>query len=403
MRVAVVGLGKLGMPLAAVFSASGHDVIGIDRSTDVVDSVGEPGLFTEPGLAELMAEAPFEAVTQPYGAAGADFVFLLVPTPSTHEARRFSNRYVLEAIDAVAPFIKPGAILSINSTVMPGTTGGIVTSALRNGSDHSEEIGVAYNPEFIALGDVIKGLTHPDIVLIGSEDPRVRVAMQALWLTVVPDHIPFKLMDTVSAEIAKLALNTYVTMKISFANVIGELCDRMDVNAEVVLDAVGEDQRVGKSYLRPTGAYGGPCFPRDVRAFQALVDDGVLAGLARETERINERQVERMVTTLLETGERDFAILGTAYKPGTPVMDDSPGLAVANALIEAGMQVWIHEPALGHTNPAELIRNAQVVAVLTPDPAFRGIESFTEPRLLFDPWKIISGDQWNRIPWSGAA
>jgi len=392
----------------AVLANSGVEAIGYDRNPKTVALINDRiAPVAEPGLQELIESAPFFTATiNPAAAEMCDYVFIVVPTPSTKQSRRFSNRYVLEAIDAVGPHLQPDTVVVVNSTVMPGSMSGVIRQSLRDSTHHDEELGLCYNPEFIALGEVIDGIRHPSFVLIGAEQQWAADRLTDLTRKFVsPVTTPVKIMSSIDAEITKLALNNYVTMKISFANAIGELCDRnYGADAETVLNAVGLDFRVGQPYLRPATAYGGPCFPRDVRAFQALVDDDhILGAFARATESVNDHQTERMITKLLATGKRTFAVLGVSYKPGTAVDDESPGLHLAARLVEQGMTVFVHEPALGHENPCDLIRQADVVVVMTPDQRFRGIEEFGEKRLLLDPWRIIKGDQWDRIPWGGTA
>ena len=166
---------------------------------------------------------------------------------------------------------KPGYhLVVVHSTTMPGSIGGPIRQRLERASGRKvgPELGLCYNPEFIALGDVINGLLHPDFILIGESDKKAGDILEGLYRKVVGPDANIARMNFVNAELTKISVNTYVTMKISFANMLGEICDRLEgADVSVVADAIGRDTRIGKKYLKPAVGYGGPCFPRDTIAF----------------------------------------------------------------------------------------------------------------------------------------
>ena len=153
---------------------------------------------------------------------------------------------------------------------MPGSVGGPIRERLErvSGRRVGRDLGLCYNPEFVALGDVINGLLHPDFILIGESDTRAGDILESIYRRVVGPDANVARMNFVNAELTKISVNTYVTMKISFANMLGEICDRLvGADVSVVTEAIGRDSRIGKKYLKAAVGYGGPCFPRDTIAF----------------------------------------------------------------------------------------------------------------------------------------
>ena len=295
---------------------------------------------------------------------------------------------------------------------MPGSTGGPIRERLEalSGKRVGRDIGLCYNPEFIALGNVVDGLLNPDFVLIGESDPQAGTMLEAISRRVVGDKVPVARMNFANAELTKLTVNAYVTMKISFANMLAEVCDNLPgADADVVTAALGRDTRIGAKYLRGATAYGGPCFPRDLIAFKTMARQvGVEADLANATHAVNERQLARIaaiVTQHIGVGER-VAVLGVAYKPDTPVVEHAQGLMLADALEKAGLHVIVHDPlALGAARAvlgpafefadlvAEAIATADAVVVMISSKEYREFfADWTETgrvRLIVDCWRIL--------------
>jgi UDPglucose 6-dehydrogenase len=418
MKVSVVGLGKLGSPLLAVLAASGLEVWGIDVVPDTVAKIkaGQAPVL-EPRLQDLITanRARIHGTTEWREAiAETEVTYLLVPTPSGTDGA-FSNRYLLSAVEEIARVLrgKPHYhLVVVNSTTMPGAVGGAIRERLEavSGKRVGPQIGLCYNPEFIALGNVVDGLLHPDFVLIGESDVRAGDLLESLCRQVVGPSVPVARMNFVNAELTKIAVNTYITAKISFANMLGEICDRLPgADADIVTAALGQDTRIGKKYLRGATGYGGPCFPRDTTAFATMARRvGVEAGIAMATQAINERQLRRVseiVTSRTAAGER-VAVLGLAYKPDTPVVEQSQGLMLAAALDKAGRRVIAHDPlamdaaraALGPAvcfaaSPEAALAAADAVVVMTPcaeyKAFFRGWRGAGPARLVVDCWRLV--------------
>jgi UDPglucose 6-dehydrogenase len=283
VKLAVVGLGKLGAPLAVVLAEAGHSVIGIDRTKATVSAVQKhQAPVTETGLAAAMKSLGNNLLaTDDYeGVSDVEMSFVIVPTPSDISGR-FSTDHVLEAVKHIGANIKtPWHTVVVVSTVMPGSMS-VIRAALEKASGRKlgDGLSLCYSPEFIALGSVLHDLRNPDMVLIGAEDDRSAEELETVLRSFVQNEPNYHRMSFVEAELAKIAVNAYVTMKISFANTLAEMAEHWrKADARVIAVAIGEDQRIGTTYLQPGAAFGGPCFPRDCLAFQvAAVDAGTSA------------------------------------------------------------------------------------------------------------------------------
>jgi UDPglucose 6-dehydrogenase len=417
MRVSIVGLGKLGAPIVAVLAAKGYDVVGIDTNPLFVEKINNHvAPVEEPGLQELLTEHKARiSATQDWSKAIAqtDMTTVIVPTPSGSDGG-FRNDYVLSVMDDIGRALarKSGYhLVVVHSTTMPGSVGGPIRERLEHASGRKvgPDLGLCYNPEFIALGDVINGLLHPDFILIGESDKKAGDLLEGVYRKVVGPNANIARMNFVNAELTKISVNTYVTMKISFANMLGEMCDRLEgADVSIVADAIGRDSRIGKKYLKPAIGYGGPCFPRDTIAFGRVAHLlGGKADLALATDVINRRQVLRLAETtrdLISSGV--VAVLGLSYKPHTPVIEESQGVMLVKALNEEGFDVIAHDPlALGPAkavlgSTAKLVRSAReavaeadVAVIVTPWDEYARISSDWivngRTRFIIDCWRQL--------------
>ena len=350
-RLSVVGLGKLGAPLLAVLAARGFNTIGIDKNQKFVESIKNliaPVL--EPQLQELLnahSERISATTSLEVAIAESDATFVVVPTPSD-ENGRFSLRYAQKALEEIGHCLrKKNAwhLIVMTSTVMPGACMQELVIALEKTSNKTsgKDFGFCYSPEFIALGSVVSDLLNPDMCLIGEFDAKSGDYLADIYRQMIENEAPIKRMNIVNAEITKIALNSYVTMKISFANTLAEICEQFDGgNVEITSQAIGADSRVGTKYLKGALGFGGPCFPRDNTAFARMANDvGCNALLATATHEINDRQVARLSAKLascVAPGSR-IGVLGLAYKTGTPVVERSQGMEIAVELAQQGFEV----------------------------------------------------------------
>lgn len=422
-RYSIIGLGKLGASMAAAIASRGFNVIGADvnrKSVDVVNSGRAP--VQETGLDELIganrtrirATADISEAT-----SQSDVAFVVVPTPSEKNGA-FSLKYAAEAFREIGRALakKNGYYtVVLTSTVLPGSTrwGLLPLLEEESGKVAGQDFGVCYSPEFIALGSVIRDFLHPDFTLIGEYDKRSGDFLQDCYSQILPGHPPCERMSLENAELAKIAVNTYVTMKITYANMLARLCEEIPGgNVDVVTKAVGRDSRIGKKYLTGSIGYGGPCFPRDNVALSFLARTvGTQAELAELTDSLNRSFIPRTIEKLkpeLKPGNT-AAVLGLAYKPHSHILDESQGLLLAHALAQTGARViaydplcaaidsgayakaemngWLMEPSL-----QECLDQADIVLITTPDPAFRALSSLNFARVkpavtVVDFWRIL--------------
>ncbi|MBV1900913.1 MAG: nucleotide sugar dehydrogenase, partial [Kordiimonadaceae bacterium] len=388
-KISVVGLGKLGAPLAAVMAQVGHEVWGMDLNPEAVKKINE-GLapVQEPQLQDFIAQSAgrLRATCDMAEAISAtDITFVIVPTPSQQDGS-FSNEYIVAALTAVGESLRAKTgyhLVVISSTVMPGSMDSEISEALAHASGKvigSPDLGLCYNPEFIALGNVINNMQHPDFLLIGESDPRAGNLLESLHASVCQNTPAYHRMNFVNAEITKISVNTYVTTKISYANMLAEVCENLPgADVDVVTDAVGSDSRIGKKYLKGAIGYGGPCFPRDNKAFAVMAERlGAAGDIAVATDSINDRQVDRMVNIIGKHAAKGacVAVLGLAYKPDTPEVEQSQGIQLCERLKALGFDVYAHDPqangyqldgiaTIADTSKAALAR-AETVIIVTP-------------------------------------
>jgi UDPglucose 6-dehydrogenase len=341
-KLAVIGCGKLGAPLVACLAHAGHTVIGIDTNQDLIQNLKVNKItWSEPNLAEYLEKYKSQiAFESAYSDSFSEVTtsFIIVPTPSTSSGE-YTIDFVLAAIKSIGEKLNQinfdTHTIVIVSTVMPGDTEGRITSTLNESlGKNSERVSICYSPEFIALGSVIKNLQSPDSILIGEPNEKAGSELQELLLSMVVNQPKVLRMTTAEAEIAKIAINSYVTTKISFSNQISEICERVPgTSAENVLRALGADSRIGISYLKQGTSYGGPCFPRDNRAFAKFAKNiGIDLDIAHATDKINDRQQDRLIKALgkVRPTAKNILIVGMSYKKDTDVYEESPALKFIN-------------------------------------------------------------------------
>jgi UDPglucose 6-dehydrogenase len=419
MQISVVGLGRLGAPLAAVFASKGFRVIGTDLNREYVDAINDgTAPVDEPRLQELIG-ASRDSLTATLDAAAAvaatDVTFIIVPTPSDASGR-FSNAAVLQALESVGTGIRRKDtyhLVVITSTVMPGSTGGEIRLALERhaGRQVGPSLGLCYNPEFIALGSVVSDMLRPDLLLIGESNPTAGDILERLYEVTCENRPAVQRMNFVNAELTKLAINTFVTTKISYANMLADICERLaGADVDVVTRAVGSDSRIGARYMKGAIGYGGPCFPRDNVALSALARSlGAQAQLAETTDAINRIQLERVLSTVESRfpGSGAIGILGLSYKPETSVTTESQAVFLLERLLERGRHVVAYDPkalpvvrqTLRKTfdvapSAAACIRASSLVVIMTPWLEFRDLDenAFVRPGkrlVVIDCWRIL--------------
>jgi UDPglucose 6-dehydrogenase len=420
MKLSVFGLGKLGLCTACCFASAGNSVVGVDvNEAHIAELKNGRVPIQETGLEELYCKAkanftPTMSVAE--AIENSDLSLIIVPTPSL-EHGGFTNEYVEKALESMAPHIKAKDsfhIVDVVSTVMPGSCDKVFKPLLEKltGKVCGEGFGLVYNPEFIALGSVIANFLNPDMVLIGASDERSGEILRKLYASMVLSQPNYSVMSLVNAEITKLSLNCFVTMKISFANELAAVCERVPgADVDVVTSAVGADSRVGKKCLKGGLGFGGPCFPRDNKAFQRFAETEQLSiHLSPSVVAVNNALVDRLetaITSQVSPGS-GVALLGLSYKTGTHIVEESHSIMLAEKLIAKGYQVRLHDPlALPHLpeelagksslheDPYEATKGVRCVALLTDWPQFdlldwdRIAQGAAENPVLIDSWRTL--------------
>jgi UDPglucose 6-dehydrogenase len=419
LKVCVIGLGKLGSPLAACLASKGLTVIGVDHDPRKIDAINQDKPpVNEPGLGELIGQARgrLTAISDIETAiAQTDITFIVVSTPSD-PAGGFSLRYVDPVCQSIGKALakkKEYHLVCLTSTVMPGTTGGPVRELLErvSGKRVGTDFGLCYSPEFIALGSVIRDFLNPDMLLIGESDVHAGDVLQSLYAQVCENKPAVARMAFVNAEITKLAVNTYITTKISYANMLARICERLEgANVDVITAALGLDTRIGPKYLKGALSYGGPCFPRDNLALAQLAQQlGVPPDLAHTVDRFNRSQVPWLADLVQHQTKDTVGILGLTYKAGTDVVEEAAGFLLAKELAGRGMKVLVFDPEYGKQTPAvlpenvrfagnagECIAGSDVVVLATSWPEFNNIprqqwarNSNQRPRTVIDCWRAV--------------
>ena len=401
-NISVIGMGKLGCTMLACFAAKGMHVIGVDVVLHIVDTInaGHSPIY-EPKVDDLIQahKANISATTSTVDAVLAtDASFVIVPTPSITNGS-FDMQYVTNVLTQLATALATKNtyhLVVITSTVLPGNMVQLQQHIEQvSGKQCGVHFGLCYNPDFIALGNIVHDFTHPDMVLIGEYDTHSGNLLQAIHHHTVLNTPRYSRMNFYNAELCKIAINSYCTLKITFANVIAEICEQLPGgDADVVTTALGADTRIGNKYIKGGLSYGGPCFPRDNRAFAwSAAQYGVQHVLSNQTDVINTYQrstriPNKILAILKAKGIYNIAILGVTYKADTTLVEESAGLYIIKALLEHNIHITLYDPAgidatrkeipetkyLTYASSIpECIHNQTVCMVAAPWPIFKTI------------------------------
>jgi UDPglucose 6-dehydrogenase len=412
--VSIFGLGKVGYSLAACLGVAGRSVVGCDPIADIVDAVNARRHVTaEPGVAERVAQldqSRLRATTSPEDAVfNSDISIVIVPTPS-NVLGGFSLKYVMRVCDEIGAALrrkKDRHTVSIASTVLPGASEHSIIPALEAASGRrvGDGLGYCYNPWFIALGEVVKGMETPDYALIGEADGESGDRIEALHKSMIRNDAPIVRMKLIEAEISKIACNTHETMRVSFANMLFSLCAEVP-GADVDKITGALSYRMGQRFFKGAVPYGGPCWPRDNRALAVFMDAvGVPSLMPRTIDQTNAEHAQYLLRKVLsetQAGET-VGLLGLAYKPGTPVIERSFGIDLAGWLAAEGRRVIGWDPlamdearkvldgGISYARSAEeCLSQSAVAIVINPMKEFAGIDwSAAAKTRVLDPWRCL--------------
>ncbi len=417
--ISIFGLGKLGCSMAAAIAKRGLHVIGVDVVPGVIEKIRKgiaPVQETDLQATISANKERLQATLDTKEAIlNSDISFVIVPTPSD-ERGAFSLQYAAWAFKEIGLALKQkdryhNVVLS--STVLPGSTryGLMPILEKESGKVCGKDFGLCYSPEFISLGSVIRDFLNPDFTLVGEINDQAGSQLESCYAKIMENTPPCKRMRLENAELTKIALNTFVTTKMTYANMIAEICEKLPGgDVDVVTDAIGSDGRIGRKYLKGAFGYGGPCFPRDNVALTFIAKSlGVEAELAETTDRINRSFADRAVRRLspyLRPG-MTVAVLGLAYKPFSHVIEESQGVYLVKKLAKTGVRVVAYDPLAKEIARHELrdlavvfdsvtncLEQAELVLVTTPDPVFQALtaadfQKKTSKVIVADFWRIL--------------
>lgn len=434
MRISVIGCGYLGAVHAACMTTLGHDVVGVDvdeRKVAALRSATAP--FFEPGLPELLAEATATGrltfSTDMADAQGADVHFVCVGTPQMHGEFRADLTYVDAAVTALRPRLRPGDVVAGKSTVPVGTAERLAASLADTGAV------LVWNPEFLREGFAVQDTLHPDRLVYGlptSEDGEVtadgrkaRAVLDEVYARPLADGTPLVVTDRATAQLVKVAANSFLATKISFINAMAELCEATGADVTKLADAIGFDPRIGRKFLNAGLGFGGGCLPKDIRAFMARAGElGVsdALGFLREIDSINMRRRVRMVDLAREVCHgsivgKKVAVLGAAFKPDSDDVRDSPALSVAAQMQLQGAHVTVTDPQAIQNARAkwpeirfaatalEAAEGADVVLLATEWAEYRRLDpdelgAVVARRAILDGRNVLDPVRWRAAGWT---
>ena len=437
MRLSVIGCGHLGAVHSACLAEIGHEVLGVDTNevkTEILNS--GKAWFHEPGLDEMLSRnlsaGRLRFTTSP--AAAAEFAavhFLGVATPGL-AAGTYDLSQLEMAVAELARHITGSALIIGKSTVPPGTTaslGEIAAGICRHSIDF------AWNPEFLREGCAIRDTLAPDRIVIGAVSDAAKAVLRDIYRPLTDAGTPLVITDFATAELVKGAANAFLATKISFINSMADICRVVGGDVRALAEALGMDPRIGKSFLNAGIGYGGGCLPKDIRGLAAFADQvgarkaSELLMVVDEFNTARRADVVRIVgeaaaggpvpkqssTRRLLAGKR-IAIWGTAFKPGTDDVRDSPGLDIACRLHDLGAQVTVYDPvAMGNAleefpqltyadSALEAVRDANAVLVATAWPEFAGISPSSTKTIgpsmtIVDACQGINDNAWRQAGW----
>jgi UDPglucose 6-dehydrogenase len=361
-RVSIIGTGYVGLSTAVCFASRGYDVIASTQNEDNVRMINaQRAPFYEPGLEEALKHSVQSGhlraeISRAKAVSETDVSFITVGTPDQPDGT-IDLRYVISASEDIGRALREKDayhLVVVKSTITPGTTRNVVKPALERTSDlvAGRDFGLCMNPEFLRQGSAIEDTHYPDRVVIGAYDKRSGGLLEDLLTDFHERSVPILKMGLEGAEMVKYASNTFLAAKISYANEMANVCERVPgVDVTQVMAAVGLDRRINPRFLSAGAGFGGSCLPKDAKALLKFAEaHSYKAPMLRAVLAINDAQAHRVAQlTLSALGEpkgKKVALLGLAFKPNTDDLREAPSLKIARALMDAGTHVSAFDPVV---------------------------------------------------------
>ncbi|BBH68016.1 UDP-glucose 6-dehydrogenase [Actinoplanes sp. OR16] len=428
-RLTVIGTGYLGATHAICMAVMGFDVIGVDVDPVKIEKLNSGEVpFFEPGLPELLTKALDSGrlrFTTDFAEAGAfgDVHFICVGTPQQRDSPAADLTYVDAAVTALAAHLTRRVLVVGKSTVPVGTAARLA-DLIRELAPAGDQVELAWNPEFLREGFAVDDTMKPDRMVFGVTSAWAEEQLRAAFEPVLDQGVPVKVTDLQTAELVKVAANSFLATKISYINAMAEICEVTGADVHDLAEALAYDERIGGKFLRPGLGFGGGCLPKDIRAFTHRAEElgvGQAVGFLREIDGINRRRRARTVDLVVELCDGDVAgkkvaALGAAFKPNSDDIRDAPALDVAATLAGMGAEVVVYDPAamdnarrqfphLGYgENALDAAQDADVVVLLTEWTEFREIDpaamgAVTSQRRIVDGRHALDAGAWRDAGW----
>ncbi|MFG6403527.1 MULTISPECIES: UDP-glucose dehydrogenase family protein [unclassified Microbacterium] len=395
-KMTVIGTGYLGATHAVCMAVLGFDVLGVDVDEKKIALLAAGTVpFFEPGLDEQLRAALASGrlrFTTDFDEAArfGDVHFICVGTPQAEGSHAADMRYVDSAFTEIASRIDRKALLVGKSTVPIGTASRL-TELVQSVSPIGSELELAWNPEFLREGFAVKDTMHPDRLVFGVASSWAQRQLEAAFRPILDEDTPSVVTDLATAELVKVAANSFLATKISYINAMAEVCEATGADVNLLATALSYDSRIGGRFLKPGLGFGGGCLPKDIRAFVYRAEElgvGQAVGFLKEVDKINQRRRVRTVDLIRELADGDLAgkkiaALGAAFKPNSDDVRDAPALDVARFLYLEGATVMVYDPEANENahraypdlnyvdSMREALEGADVVALLTEWDEFR--------------------------------
>jgi len=428
MKMSVMGTGYLGAVHAACMAELGHEVVGYDTDAAKIEALSSGrSPFFEPEFEEVLGRALESGrltFTSDAGAAvrGAAVHFVCVGTPQQPGSDAADLRFVDAAFRTVAELADQDGLIVGKSTVPVGTAERL---AGRVGDHTTHHLEVGWNPEFLREGMAVADTLKPDRLVFGVTSEHAEKALMEVYASIIEAGTPYITTDLATAEMVKVAANSFLATKISFINAMAEVCEVVNADVVTLSRALGYDERIGRRFLNAGLGFGGGCLPKDIRAFGARAGElGASDALSflREIDKINMRRRDKVVSVAAQMLGGDFlstniAVLGAAFKPNSDDVRDSPALNVAAAMHLKGSSVRVHDPkavanarqrfpTLTYCDSAdEACEKADLIVLATEWDAYRQLDPVAlrakvrAPRLL-DARNVLDLSYWASAGWT---
>jgi len=423
LKLSVIGTGYLGATHAACMASLGFEVIGFDTEASKIDLLSKGKVpFYEPELEELLSDqiksGRLTFTNNVADLADADVHFICVGTPQIKNGNAADLTYVNSALESIAKYVKPGGLVVGKSTVPVGTA-----TKLRNRLlELNPKADLAWNPEFLREGFAVEDTLRPNRLVVGVENDSAEQLLKEVYATNLKDKTPWVRADLPTAELVKVAANSFLATKISFINAMAEICEAAGGDVTVLAKAIGYDPRIGSRFLQAGIGFGGGCLPKDIRAFMARAEElgaSQAVEFLKEIDAINLRARQRIIELVRKDLSDDLqgkkvAILGAAFKPDSDDVRDSPALDIAAQIQAAGAIVTVHDPkaianaqkrfpALNFADDVNTtLKDAEIVLHLTEWKIYREIDPVKVKSIVKNPIVIDGRNALDRELWKSA-